>query len=207
MARVKTTHRSETGNQPAASSSSSDSDVPKKISLRTRKERGIVIREASPLSKKLELVQQKSLPNLPSVATENNPSNLLRKDLQKIRAKYHLASDVALIVPGREWRAISPPIGWICVYEDQLRAGLRFPLHPFIRALLNFYQIPLTQIVPNGIRLVIKFLLICGEHGVEPTMELFQFCFQIRKAAQAPGYRTFQARRNLRIQTPDNNSG
>ena len=111
------------------------------------------------------------------------------------------------MVPGKDWRASNPPVGWICIYEDQLRAGLRFPLHPFIRALFHSYQILITQIVPNGIRLVIKFLLICREHGVEPTIDLFWFCFKIRKAAQAPGYKTFKARNKLKIQTPDNNSG
>ena len=144
---------------------------------------------------------------MPRVVTDNDLSTLIRKDLQKIRAKYHLSSDITLMVPGKDWRASSPPVGWICVYEDQLRVGLRFSLHPFIRVLLQFYQILLTQIVPNGIWLVIKFLLICGEHGVEPTMKLFRFYFQIRKAAQAPEYRTFQACSNLKIQTSNNNFG
>ena len=65
----------------------------------------------------------------------------------------------------------------------------------------------MAQIVPNGIRIVIKFLMLCVEHGIEPTIELFRFCFQFRKAAQCLGYKTFHARSNLKIITPDNNAG
>ena len=116
---------------------------------------------------------------MPRIATDTDLSSLLRKDLQRIREKYHISFDIVLLVPGKNWRASSPPVGWMYIYEDQFRAGLRFPLHPFIRALLHHYQIPITQVLPNGIRLMIKFLLVCGEHKVEPTVELFQFCFQI----------------------------
>ena len=66
-----------------APSSSSDSSfgVPKKIPSKMRKGKGIVIREPSPPSENLELVQRKLPPILPIVVTDNDPSNLLRKDL------------------------------------------------------------------------------------------------------------------------------
>ena len=132
-----------------------------------------MIREPSPQRETLVLVRRDPPPEVHLIATENDISTVRRSNLWKFRTRYHLDAGVGLIVPGKEWRASCPPLGWICIYEDQLRAGLRFPLHPFIRVLLHCYQIPITQIVPNGIRLVIKFLLICGEQGVEPSVELF----------------------------------
>ena len=141
------------------------------------------------------------------VATENIVSRLEPADLERIRIGYNIPQNVVLAVPGLNWRASCPPFGWVCLYEGHLKAGLRLPLVPFVRELLNEYQVPLAQIVPNGIRILIKFLILCGENEVEPTIDLFRFCFQLRKAAQAPGYKTFHARSNLKITTPDNNSG
>ena len=128
---------------------------------------------------------------IPEVATEDIVSRLEPSDLEKIRDLYHIPQNVVLVVPGLNWRASCPPVGWVCLYEGHLRAGLRFPLVPFVRNILNEYRVPLAQIVPNGIRILMKFLLLCGENEVEPTIELFRFCFQLRKAAQASGYKLF----------------
>ena len=144
---------------------------------------------------------------IPTLATNQNFSSLRPSDVRRIRAKYFIPEVIALGVPDRTWRASRPPIGWICLYEEHLKACLRFSLHPFIPMLLNEYRVPLAQIVPNGIRILIKFFIIYVEHGIEPTIELFRFCFQLRKAAQCLGYKTFHARSNLKIITPDNNAG
>ena len=124
------------------------------------------------------------------VATENIVSRLEPSDLERIRTLYHIPQNVVLAVPGLNWRASCPPVGWVCLYEGQLKADLRFPLVPFVRELLNEYRVPLAQIVPNGIRILMKFLLLCGENEVEPTIDLFRFCFQLRKAADRDPRRT-----------------
>ena len=143
---------------------------------------------------------------IPALATDQNFSSLRPSNVERIRAKYFIPEAIALGVPDRNWRASRPPIGWICLYEEHLKAGLRFPLHLFISILLNEYRVPLAQIVPNGIRILIKFLMLCVEHGIEPTIELFRFYFQFRKTVQCLGYKTFHARSNLKIITPDNNA-
>ncbi|XP_077242481.1 uncharacterized protein LOC143882994 [Tasmannia lanceolata] len=40
----------------------------------------------------------------------------------------------------------------LCIYEESLRAGLRFPLHPFFTAVLRYYGLAPAQVAPNSWR-------------------------------------------------------
>lgn len=44
---------------------------------------------------------------------------------------------------------LTPPVGCVSVYHQSMQMGLRFPLHPFIRDLLNGYHLTLTNLLPN----------------------------------------------------------
>lgn len=72
---------------------------------------------------------------------------------------------------------------------------------------LNYFRIPLAQVVPNGVRMLIRFMLACLEQNVKPTVSLFRYFFQLKKAAQATGCVTFASRGGFRVLTPDNNTG
>ena len=48
----------------------------------------------------------------------------------------------------RERVHLSPP-EWLGVYDDALKADLRFPLHPFIIKLMNAFMLSPSQIIPN----------------------------------------------------------
>lgn len=124
-----------------------------------------------------------------------------------MKIAFNIPGEVVVKVPGPEWKASRPPVGWICVFEDQMKGGLRFPIPPFVCAILNYFQVPLAQVVPNGIRIVMRFLVTCLEEKVTPTVELFRYFFQFKKAAQAPGGMTFASRGGFRVITPDNNTG
>lgn len=145
--------------------------------------------------------------NVPRVSTDTVRSEIRPGELERIRIAYHIPKTVEIAVPTYEFRATRPPVGWWCCYEDQMKGGLRFPLHPFLLRLLNHYKVPLAQVVPNGIRIIIRFLLACLKQEVTPTIELFRYFFQMKKAAQTGGYIGFSSRGGLRITTPDNNSG
>ena len=87
-------------------------------------------------------------------------------------------------IPTSNDRACYPPQGYQTVYQDALEAGLRIPLHPFLIALLNFYQVGLGQIVPNSWRLVISFLTLALREKISPSVELFNLFFAF---ASQPG--------------------
>ena len=119
-----------------------------------------------------------------------------------MRVGFHIPTRVEVLIPGVKSRAQLPPMGWFYVYKDQLLAGVRFPLHPFLLDLLNHYQMPLAQIAPNGVRILIRFLLTYLENKVEPSVDLFRYFFQLRRGVQAKGYRFFQSRMAWKIGTP-----
>lgn len=98
--------------------------------------------------------------NAPRIATANLASELREGELERLRVAFHIPEDVEIRVPGPEWKANRPPIGWICIFEDQLKGGLRFPIPQFVRDVLNFFRVPLAQVVLNGIRIVVRFLLL-----------------------------------------------
>lgn len=85
--------------------------------------------------------------------------------------------------------------------------GLRFPIPPFVQEVLAHFRVPLAQLVPNGVIMLIRFLLTCAELKEVPKIDLFRYFFQLKKAAQAPGCVTFSSRGGFRVLTPDNNTG
>lgn len=145
--------------------------------------------------------------HVPRIATSELISELREGELERLKVAFYIPEDVVVRVPGPDWKASRPPVGWLCVFEDQLKGGLRFPVPPFVCEVLNFFRIPLAQVVPNGIRILIRFLLTCLEKKVDPTIGLFRYFFQFKKAAQAPGCVTFASRGGFRVVTPDNNMG
>ena len=61
--------------------------------------------------------------------------------------------------------------------------------------------------MPNGIRILIQFLIACRENSLPISLTLFRYFFQMRKGAQARGYRSFHARTSFKVITPENNQG
>lgn len=145
--------------------------------------------------------------NIPRVATDELPSQIREGELERLRVTFHIPTNVEIRVPGADFRASRPPVGWRCCFEDQLKGGLRFPIHPFICEVLNYFRIPLAQVVPNGMRIVVRFMLSCRQQSVKPTIELFRYFFQLKKAVQASGCVGFSSRGGYRVLTPDNNTG
>lgn len=56
------------------------------------------------------------------------------------------------------------------VCEEMFRAGFCFPLHPFIKCLLDRYGLVPTQIHPNVWRKIFSFMIKCAKVGLELRM-------------------------------------
>ena len=78
-------------------------------------------------------------------------SHLTTEDVKSWEDRYLLREEIR--IPVGTGRGCCPPEGYQCIYQDALEAGLRVPLHPFITAVLNFFQLGLGQLVPNCWRL------------------------------------------------------
>lgn len=74
-----------------------------------------------------------------------------------IQLAYCVLDEFELELPGSNARINDPPPDCLGVYEEALKAGLRFPISSFILELLHFYRIPLCILIPNFVRHIIGF--------------------------------------------------
>ncbi|CAH9052825.1 unnamed protein product [Cuscuta europaea] len=77
--------------------------------------------------------------------------------------------------------------GMTVVHFDSVRAGLRFPLHPFFISFFNFYEIVPAQVMPNSYRAMAGFICRCKDVGASLTLDLFHQFFKVAPQ-QTHGY-------------------
>uniref|UniRef100_A0A2N9ESD9 Uncharacterized protein n=1 Tax=Fagus sylvatica TaxID=28930 RepID=A0A2N9ESD9_FAGSY len=84
--------------------------------------------------------------------------------IDRIRRHYQIPDDVVLRIPNSDERACCPKYeGDVAFYEADLRAGLRFPMQPFVRELLDFLS--LAPGVPSSDRIWKDGYFFCGDTG------------------------------------------
>ena len=59
------------------------------------------------------------------------------KGLKRIRDRYQIPDDVVFRIPDSDERACSSKYDDVAFYKADFNAGLRFPLQPFMRELLD----------------------------------------------------------------------
>ena len=107
-------------------------------------------------------------------------SILTSEDMGRIRGYCFVPIEFDLGVPGPSDRIHCPPVGWMGIYEDSLKAGLRFPIPSFVIRLLTEYNMCPAQIAPNSWRIIIGFLSLCLLHKRTPTINLFRACYSLK---------------------------
>uniref|UniRef100_A0A2N9HWZ9 Transposase (putative) gypsy type domain-containing protein n=1 Tax=Fagus sylvatica TaxID=28930 RepID=A0A2N9HWZ9_FAGSY len=119
-------------------------------------------------------------------------------DIDRIRRRYQIPDDVVLRIPDTDERACCPKYeGDVAFYEADLRAGLRFPIQPFVRELLDYLSLALGQINPNGWRTIISCMVMwrVSSNGEEDlTVDEFLFCYEPVQIALSRGFWTFKNR-------------
>uniref|UniRef100_A0ACD5XXZ6 Uncharacterized protein n=1 Tax=Avena sativa TaxID=4498 RepID=A0ACD5XXZ6_AVESA len=82
--------------------------------------------------------------------------------------------------PAGDRSACTPPRpGAVCVYAHALEAGLRFPLHPFFSDALSHFGLALSQLTPNGWRVLLGFVVLCHSVAVPPSVAVFRHFFSL----------------------------
>ena len=68
------------------------------------------------------------------------------------------------------------------VFEDYFWRGLGFPIHPFLRDLLEFWAISLCNLHLNTMPHVLVFIHFCEAYlGILPHFNLFRHLFWLKK--------------------------
>ena len=74
--------------------------------------------------------------------------------------------------------AASAP-GMVCFFEVAFDNGLRFPLHPFMKRVLQHFNICPSQLAPNGWGILVGLLVSFRDKGLDiPSLALFLHLFR-----------------------------
>ena len=116
------------------------------------------------------------------------------ESLGRVRTRYQIPGDVVLrILNSDEW--VCSHVEDVVLYESALTVGLRFPVQPFIRELLDFLSLAPGQVAPNGWKVIITCMVIwreCSDGLDDIIVEEFLYCFEPTQIVASPGFWTFR---------------
>ena len=76
----------------------------------------------------------------------------------------------------------TPHTDKVVVFEDYFWRGLGFPVHPFLRDLLELWVVSLCNLHPNTILHISIFIHFCEAFlGILPHFNLFRYLFWLKK--------------------------
>ena len=81
----------------------------------------------------------------------------------------------------------------VAFYEVDFNAGLRFPLQPFMKELLDRLHLSPGQLAPNAWRMAISCMVlwrICSKGADSLTVEEFLYCYKHYQIVVSPGFWT-----------------
>lgn len=111
--------------------------------------------------------------HLPQYEANEIHSHMSERKVREMLEVTPLPEEVHILVPRRTDTAVNSPIRYCASYLEQFRAGLRFPLILLPQEILFHYQIALSQLVPNAVRIIVGFERYCRNHRVVTSLALF----------------------------------
>ena len=121
------------------------------------------------------------------VGSESLESTMILADLEELRSLYYIPGEFGLTLASNSDRVCFPSATSVGVYEEALKAGFRFPLHPFIKRVLERFSLGLAHIAPNSWCHIVGFICLCNLISVQPTMGLFRSCYVLKRHPSGGG--------------------
>ena len=73
----------------------------------------------------------------------------------------------------------------VCFFEAAFKEGLRFPLHPFIKSVLQHFNVCPSQLSPNFWGILVGLLVFFRDKGLEvPSIALLLDLFSVKEASE-----------------------
>ena len=73
-----------------------------------------------------------------------------------------------------------PPEGYVMSFAHFHERGFGIPAHKFLWGLLDYYQVELQHLTPNGIQHIATFVALCeGFLGISPHFDLWRYLFAV----------------------------
>ncbi|KAL2524227.1 Uncharacterized protein Adt_09281 [Abeliophyllum distichum] len=127
-----------------------------------------------------------TIPKSPSTYTDNTLKRTINHFFLSKSHYYRAPGSTEYLPTGRP--------GEVAIYQDSLKAGLRFPLHPFLVEFLCTFNLSPGQLVPNALRMLNYYLLVCIRKGIEPSVDAFRLLFEMKPLDRYDCYVVFSHR-------------
>jgi hypothetical protein len=123
--------------------------------------------------------------------------------VESYRRKYQIPEDVVLRIPESDEVACSSRYGDVAFYEADFNAGVRFPLQPLMRELLDHLNLAPGQLAPNAWRSVVGSMVmwkVLSNGKDDLTLDELLFCYKPCQIPASPGFWTLSMRqRGLKL--------
>uniref|UniRef100_A0A2N9GP07 Uncharacterized protein n=1 Tax=Fagus sylvatica TaxID=28930 RepID=A0A2N9GP07_FAGSY len=131
--------------------------------------------------------------------------------LDSYRRKYQIPEDVVLRIPESDEVACSSKYGDVAFYEADFNAGIRFPMQPLMRELLDRLNLAPGQLAPNAWRIVLGSMVmwkVLSDGKDDLTIDELLFCYKPCQIPASPGFWSLNMRQRglkLIVGTPSSN--
>ena len=148
---------------------------------------------------------------LPIWTVNDFTSTIKESHFKTLREKYQIPINVPHRLPFMSEKCYYEGVEGVGVYEQMLKAGLRFPLSSLHRQLLQYLGLAVTQISPNTWRVFLGVEVLYGamsNRARRLTVKEFFHYYRPDEIAQSKGMYSFVPRSlllRLVCETPDSN--
>ena len=124
----------------------------------------------------------------------NFRSTIKEKHFNTLRANFQILDNIFLHLPYKSEKCYYEGIEGVGMYEQMLKAGLRFPLSPFHHKLLKYLGLSVNQVSPNAWRVFIamEVLYSAMSNGAKRlTVWEFLHCYRLDEIDKSRGTYSF----------------
>ena len=148
---------------------------------------------------------------LPKLTVNAFTSTIKEPHFKTLKANYQIPDYIPIRLPYKSKKCYYEGVDGVEVYEQVLKAGLRFPLSSLHRELLKYLGLSVNQISPNAWRVFIAMEVLYGamSNGARSlTVREFLHCYRPDKIDKSKGMYSFIPRKSILkviFETPDSN--
>ena len=145
---------------------------------------------------------------LPNWTVNAFMSTIKEPHFNTLRAHYQIPYYIPIRLPYKSEKCYYEGVDGVGVYEQVLKAGLRFPLSSLHRELLKYLGLSVNQISPNAWRVFIVLYRAMSNGARMLTVREFLHCYRSDEIDKLRGMYSFVPRKSVLkviFETPDSN--
>ena len=137
---------------------------------------------------------------LPEWTVNAFTSTIKEAYFKTLRANYQIPDYIPIRLPYKSKKCYYEGVDGVGVYEQVLKAGLRFPLNSLHRELLKYLGLSVSQISPNAWKAFIAMEVLYGaiSNGARSlTVREFLHCYRSDEIDKSKGMYSFVLRKSV----------